>query len=161
MLAGNRGQVADGRIDRLRVLQCLAETDVHDDLRETRNVHRVGIAELLPPGRNRLFLVALMEAAAHSPGSNCSRQWPHTRTLWPEPRRSCLTRVTRSQRGQTSITLLASIGIGFSTMPPGVTCACVFLLIVWRGLVCRLAMLTPAIMTATGRVVGAPPNGLP
>src|ERR1035437_97572 len=152
VLAGDRGEVADGRVDGLRVRKRLSEADIDDDLGNLRHIHRIGVAELLHQGRDGLFLVTLMEAAAHSPGSSCSRQWPHTRTLWPLPRRSCLTLVTRSQRGQTSITLLASIGIGLSTMPPccisGARSFCIF----WRGLVWRLAIFTPAITTEIGRL---------
>ena len=64
-----------------------------------------------------------------------------------------MTRVTRSQRGQTIITLLASIGIGLSTMPPGVGPDCVFVFMRGRDLVCRLAMLTPEMTTESVRLL--------
>src|SRR5262245_24700638 len=48
LLAGDQGQVAEGRVDRLRVRQGLAEADVQDDLRELRHLVRVAVLELLP-----------------------------------------------------------------------------------------------------------------
>src|SRR5450759_845310 len=152
LLTGDRGDVADGGIHGLRIGEGLAETDVDDDLGKPRGLHLVGVAELLLQCRHRLFFVALLKGSAHAPASSCSRQWPQTRTLWPLPRRSCLTRVTRSQRGQTIITLLTSIGIGLSTMPP----CCAMLWVVWlmrgRAFWWRLAMFTPEIRIASGRL---------
>jgi hypothetical protein len=47
LLAGDRGQVAHGALERLRVVDGLAETDVDHDLLERGDLHDVVEAELL------------------------------------------------------------------------------------------------------------------
>src|ERR1035437_2137536 len=152
LLTGDRGDVAHGGVHGLGICERFAETDVDDDLGQPRGLQLIGVAELLLQSGHRLFFVALLKGSAHAPASSCSRQWPQTRTLWPLPRRSCLTRVTRSQRGQTIITLLTSIGIGLSTMPPCWAMLWVFWLMCGRAFWWRLAMLTPEMTIASGRL---------
>ena len=69
LLAGDRGQVADRGVERLRVRDRLAEADVHDDLLETRDLHRVRVAELAAQGRRDVVVVALAQAV-YTGGAN-------------------------------------------------------------------------------------------
>ena len=99
----------------LALRQRLAEADVDDDLGQARHLHRVGVAELLPERRHDLVAVALAQLAAHLAASRSlvsgSPQWAHTRTLRPSAERSWRTRVGAPQCGQTTMTLLAAMGL--------------------------------------------------
>src|SRR5690349_20556861 len=62
LLAGDRGQVADGALDQLRVAGRLADAHVHDDLGQAGDLHHVGVAELLLQRGGDLLAVAGLQA---------------------------------------------------------------------------------------------------
>src|SRR5918995_2881811 len=61
LLSGDRRQVADGGVERLRVGDGLPEPDVDDDLLDARDLHRVRIAELALQGRHDLVAISAAE----------------------------------------------------------------------------------------------------
>jgi hypothetical protein len=62
LLAGDRGEVADGAVDQLGVAGRLADAHVHDDLRQGRHLHHVLVRELLAQGGEDLLAVPGLEA---------------------------------------------------------------------------------------------------
>src|SRR5580765_2927662 len=88
LLARDEGHVAEGRVERLRVRQGLAQADVDDDLGDLRDLHRVAVLELLLERRDDLCHVALLQATRHDFTSSCSPQWRQIRTR--RPLSSCL-----------------------------------------------------------------------
>ncbi len=158
LLAGDGGQVAERRVERLGVAQRLAETDVDDDLREARHLHRVLVLELLLQRGHDLGRVALLEAAGHAFTSSCWPQCRQTRTRRPVSRVAWAIRVGLPQLVQTSMTREIGSGCAISRMPPWWIFGVRSLAPAdWRGLVCRLAMLMPSMTTfdPAGRRVAA------
>src|SRR5688500_4290516 len=150
LLAGDGGQVAQGRIERLGIGQGFAQADVDDDLADLRNLVRVAVFELLAERRDDLGVVALVQSAGHDLTSSCSPQWRQTRTRRPLSSVACEMRVGLPQLEQMTMALPNGIGWAISRMPP-----CWILgmrsveLDVWRALVCRLAMFRPSTTTLT------------
>src|SRR5205823_1944386 len=121
LLAGDRGQVADGAVDQLRVPGRLADTHVHHDLHQTGYLHRVGVTELLAQPGHYLVAVPLLEARQGLRRSGHHRSLPEprsTRIFWPlssmrQPIRVALPSVS------TTIMLETWIAASWMTMPPG------------------------------------------
>src|SRR6185437_112142 len=62
LLTGDRGEVANGAVDQLGVAGGLADTHVHDDLHQARNLHGVAVLVLLLKRGNHLRAVLLLQA---------------------------------------------------------------------------------------------------
>src|SRR5215213_526681 len=118
LLAGDQGQVAERGVERLGVRERFTQADVHDDLVELRDLHRVAVFELLLERRHDLGRVTLAEAAGHDFTSSCSPQWRQIRTRRPFSRTLWAIRVGRPQWVQTSITLPIASGWARSRIPP-------------------------------------------
>src|SRR6185503_14063753 len=96
--------------------------------------------------------VAVRSRVGHAVTSIAFSQWLQTRTRRPSSRMVCRTRVGSLQFGQTSITFETSIGLAMSRIPPcWILGARSVRPWVCRGLVWRLAMLSPSTTTETGR----------
>src|SRR6266540_2858588 len=151
LLAGDHGQVAGRSLDRLGVLERLAEPDVDHDLVQTRDLHPVAILELLHERRGDLGRVALPQATRHQRlTSSRSPQLRQTRTRWPSSSVTCLIRVGWSQLPHTTITLPIGSGCAISRMPPCCTRGIRSdVELEARGLVWRLATFRPSTMTDT------------
>src|SRR5262245_16892712 len=131
-LAGDRGQLLDRRVERLRVGLRVADAHVERDLLDARDLHDRGDPELvLQPGAELALVerlqtrrVGLGDRAHRSTSSpQPARLQTRTRTIWPFTSFSLVpTRVGSLQTGQTSITFETGTGAAFSTMPPGAIC---------------------------------------
>src|SRR5258706_2130839 len=153
LLAGDRGHVAKGRVEGLCVCEGLAETDVDDDLRELRDLVRIGIRELLHQGRDDLDLVAaLQRARRHFDVTSIAwPQWVQVRTRRPSSRTVCRIRVGLPHFGQTSMTFEIDIGRATSMIPPCWTFGIRSVRpLVWRGFVWRFAVFRPSDTTQAG-----------
>src|SRR5262245_56670812 len=161
-LAGDRRQLVDGRVQRLRVGLGLADAHVQRHLRDPGDVHDRGDPELLLQARPDLLLVALLEArhvrlrrrgARHQRSSSWpqpSRLQTRTWTISPFTSRSAMpTRVGLPQTGQTTMTLETGTGAGLSRIPPGTICVPPIReeSRIGRGLVCRFATFRFSTMT--------------
>src|SRR5439155_5176010 len=112
VLPGDRGQIADGGVDLLRVLHRLADTHVDDDLVEARHLHRVLVAEFLHQGRLHYLLIALVKAGRGGSLTHLSSTSPErraNRTLRPSSSVLVPTRVGFPDCGSIWATLEASI----------------------------------------------------
>src|SRR6266516_3492602 len=131
-LTGNRRQLLDRAVERLRLGLRLADAHVERDLGDARHAHQRPEAELLLELGAELVLVALLQARNMSVFGRhyLSISWRQssrrqTRTRRRSPLISLMTTPTRVGRlhvGQTSITFEIGIGAAFSITPPGVTC---------------------------------------
>src|SRR4051812_7638712 len=111
LLAGDRGQVADRGVERLRVRQRLAEADVDDDLGDPRDLVGVAVLELLLERGDDLAAIALLEASRHDAlVSRGSPQWRQTRMRLPLSSVVWPIRVGWSHFEQTSMTLPTGSG---------------------------------------------------
>src|SRR5581483_3626396 len=173
-LPGDRRQLLDGTVERLRVRLRLAHAHVQRDLRHARHLHHRREAELFLQPPAELLLVGCLQAwrvglgrghPAHplsiSSPQSARRQ---TRTLTRSPLTSLNltpTRVGRPQAGQTTITFETSIGAGFSITPPGWICGAPMRpeSLIGRGFVCRLTMFR--FSTTTRRSRGLASSTLP
>src|SRR5665213_946489 len=165
LLTGDRGQVADRSVDHLRVASRLADTHVHNDLGQARNLHDVGVTELLAQLGRDLVAVALLETRRGTRARfGCSWRLgrgrchavatvislPHflqMRTGMVLPVSSLRTwrrsmRVARSHSGHTTMTLLTCTGASWVTMPPVFAPRVVVVI-----LVCLRMRLTPSTRT--------------
>src|SRR5450759_4547185 len=131
LLARDGDDVSHRGVERLVVVLCLADADVHDDLGDARHLHGVAVIELLgqlghdlvpvdgeharrrvgtsPRGLRRFGLLLSGLCLAHCASvlrtrSYGSPQWRHTSARAPDSRTVCLARVGREHAGQTSIT---------------------------------------------------------
>jgi hypothetical protein len=62
LLAGDLAEFLGAGLDDLRVLGAFTEAHVHDDLRDLRHGHHVGVPELLLQGRDDFLLVSRSKA---------------------------------------------------------------------------------------------------
>src|SRR5450756_1611148 len=128
LLTGDGGEVADRSVDELGVASRLADTHVHHDLGQARDLVDVRVVELLAQRRDDLTRVAGLEPRLGWGLSTHQTSLPErfaTRTrvfrLWPS--RSIVsmrkpTRVPFLDSGSTSITLLTWIGASTVSIPP-------------------------------------------
>src|SRR6478609_1685342 len=127
------GDVTDGTLDELAVLGRVADTHVDDDLDDARDLHDVGVAELLEERALDLVLVALLEArlgrrglshgVCHFQRSLSDFTATRTRAALVRPFRSTvstrvLMRVGFFDSGSTIATLLTWIAASVCTRPP-------------------------------------------
>src|SRR6476646_3466297 len=128
LLAGDGGEVTDGTLDELAVLGRVADTHVDDDLDDARDLHDVGVAELLEHRALDLVLVALLKARlgaglSHSQRSLSDLTATRTRDAFWRPLRSTVstrvfTRVGFFDSGSTIATLLTWIAASVWVRPP-------------------------------------------
>src|SRR3990172_1679657 len=161
-LSGDDRELVDCRVERFRVRLRLADTHVQGDLRDTRNLHDGGDAELLVKPRADLTLVPLLEP--RRVGLCCRRGSHHLSISWPHPSRlhtrtrtisplisfsAMATLVGLPQTGQTTITFDTGTAAALSRMPPGTTCAPPMReeSRIGRGRVCRFCTLRFSTMT--------------
>src|SRR5437588_3434828 len=135
-LPGDRRQLLDRRVERLRVGLRLADAHVERDLRDRRHLHdrregelllepgaQLAPVELLEPRRVAVPVLVLRALSRHY----LSISWPqsarrHTRRRTRSPLISFSVtpiRVGRLQTGQTSITFPTGSAAGLSITPPG------------------------------------------
>src|SRR6266550_1445184 len=128
-LAGDRGQLLDGRVEQLRLGLRLADAHVERDLLDAGRLHDRVEAELLLEARPDLGLVLLLQARRVRVGYGAhvrSISSPHclqtrTRTVRSLTTFSIVpTRVGLPHTGQTTITFETGSGAANSTIPPGV-----------------------------------------
>src|SRR5690606_20575471 len=116
----------------------LAHAHVERDLGQARDLHRIGVAELLGELRHHFFLVELFQTGGHFSIPQASIASPlerNTRTRRPSSRILVPMRSPLPEAGLKCITFEASIGASRSITPPG--------WLAWGfGLVWRLMMLT-------------------
>src|SRR5436190_14674502 len=121
LLAGDRGEVLDRRLEHPRVLDGLADAHVDDDLLQARHLHRVCHAALGAQARKDLLRVAHLQpgdvALAHSSASHFRqiRTFVSPTTWWP-------TRVGLPQDLHTIWTFEMSMKFSVSMMPPCWSC---------------------------------------
>src|SRR3990172_12924318 len=84
-MAGDHGELVDCRVERFRVRLGLADTHVQRDLRDARNLHDGGDAELFVEPRPDLALVPLLETRRI--GLCCRCGGHHLSISWPQPSR--------------------------------------------------------------------------
>src|SRR4029078_4263357 len=135
-LAGHPRQLVGRHVHDLRVARGLAESHVDDDLRDLRDRHHVGVAELLLQGRHDVFQITLAYAVHLSTTPSHLRQ---IRTLRPSSSTLCPTRVWAPHSGHTSWTLLAWSAASRCTTPP-------LMFLAGLGRVWRLIRFTPSTM---------------
>src|SRR5258708_10125205 len=125
LLAGDQAQVVAGVVDRLAVLDRLADADVDDDLLDPRDLHDIAVVKLLQHfGRDLLLVLGAQarqfrrrgRAHAEVTCSVISPQWLQARPWLPSRSSVWRIRVGRSHDGQTSITLGWLSGASKSTM---------------------------------------------
>ena len=153
---GDRRQLLDRAVERLRVGLRLADAHVERDLLDARDLHdRVEPSSSLSCARSS-SLVALLEArhvasrwsrspsACRSPGRSrraCRRGRGRARPS--PPSRSCRRASAGCRTGQTTITFETGTGAAFSMTPPGSICGAAHPARVassGAALVCRLTM---------------------
>src|SRR5262249_11759726 len=143
LLAGDRGDVAAGGVQRLAVLDRLAQTDVDSDPLAARDLLRVLVAELAFQRRRDLLSIATFHSGhrlspprRHSAvrSGSTSPERLAKRTFVPSARNRNPTFVGSPVLGSTIATLEMSSGAGCSMMPAWRTMP--------RGLTCFFAMLT-------------------
>src|SRR5690606_22899450 len=66
-LTGDRRQFLDGRLQQPGVLDRVADTHVHDDLLDPRNLHHVAVPEALHQRGYDLLSVPLPQTSCHPP----------------------------------------------------------------------------------------------
>src|SRR5919107_1943312 len=122
LLAGDGGEVPDGAVHQLGVAGGLADPHVDHDLGQPRDLHDVGVAELLLQRRRDLLAVPGEHAGQLSGGCAhvCQRSLPvrrETRMLRPSSSLRVPTRVGVPSES-TTITLLTWMGASCVTIPP-------------------------------------------
>src|SRR5829696_6033981 len=122
LLAGDRGQVAHRAVHQLRVPGSLADTHVDDDLHHARDLHDVGVAELLAQAGGDLLVVARLQ-----PRRRTGRGGHQNQISFPDRRAIRTLRPSESLRNpirvglpseSTTITLLTWMEASWVTMPP-------------------------------------------
>src|SRR5439155_21452024 len=151
-LAGDRGQLLDGRVEQLRLGLRLADAHVERDLLDARRLHDRVEAELLLEARPDLALVLVLQARRVGVGNGAhprSISSPHRLQTRMRTFLSLIvfsivpTRLGLPHTGQTTITFETGSGAGSSMMPPGMICAPPSPVVFWigRGRRCRLTTL--------------------
>src|SRR6266404_4378416 len=144
-LAGDRGQLFDGRVEQLRVGLRLPHAHVERDLLQARDLHDGVEPELVLQLRADLAFVSLLQArrvrVARRGAHGLSISWPQS--LWRHTRTrtvlslTCLTtvptRVGFLHVGHTIITFETGSGAAFSMIPPGMICGPPMRLAFWIG----------------------------
>src|SRR5215213_6446469 len=146
LLAGDGGEVADRAVHQLGVAGGLADAHVDDDLGQPRDLHDVGVAELLLQRRRDVLAVAGEHAGQLAGGCahGVQRSLPvrrETRMLRPSSSLRMPTRVGVPSES-TTITLLTWMRASCVTMPPCCAPRCEVLI-----RVCFLTRPTPSTST--------------